>query len=446
VEKAARAKIRRARGLEPSVGASRSEREMIGSALHPRRVFVWLHRYVGLAMAAFLIIEGVTGSLIAFRSDLSALLDPRFLAAPPEPDAERLDLATLAERAEALAPKAQVAYFASNREDQAVLRVTPRKDPATGKPYAIDFGLMVLDPWTGKELGRVPFNRYTDGFLHEIMPFAYDLHTSLALGDAGAWVLAILAIVWTIDCFVGFYLTLPVSIAGFWRRWKPAWLIKRNAGFFRLNFDLHRASGLWLWPMLFVFAWSSVTLLDKTGAYDWTMGKLFDYPFEQFMMTLFPPHEDDGPPKLDWRAAQTVGERLMAEQAAKQGFKIEKPISLNHLIESGLYNYTVLTARSFPRGKAETVFFNADTGAFHAVLPVNTGHSGLTITNWLRALHMIQDPVDYVVYRVFVCAVGLVIAMLSVSGVYIWWKKRRARLLHRQARKIAMTGGVRQNA
>ena len=61
----------------------------------------------------------------------------------------------------------------------------------------------MLDPWTGKELTRVPFNRYTDGFVHDIMPFVYDLHTSLALGEGGAWVLAILAIVWTIDCFVG---------------------------------------------------------------------------------------------------------------------------------------------------------------------------------------------------------------------------------------------------
>ena len=93
---------------------------------HPRRVFVWLHRYVGLAMAAFLIIEGVAGSLIAFRSDLSALLDPQFVASPPSKGAERLDLATLAERAEALAPKAQVAYFASNRDDRPSCGVAAR--------------------------------------------------------------------------------------------------------------------------------------------------------------------------------------------------------------------------------------------------------------------------------------------------------------------------------
>ena len=35
-------------------------------------------------------------------------------------------------------------------------------------------------------------------------------------------------------------------------------------------------------------------------------------------------------------------------------------------------------------------------------------------------------------YRIFVCVLGLVITMLSVTGVYIWWKKRKARL-HRQS-------------
>jgi len=29
--------------------------------------------------------------------------------------------------------------------------------------------------------------------------------------------------------------------------------------------------------------------------------------------------------------------------------------------------------------------------------------------------------------RIFVCALGLAITMLSVTRVYIWWKKRRAR-------------------
>jgi len=30
-------------------------------------------------------------------------------------------------------------------------------------------------------------------------------------------------------------------------------------------------------------------------------------------------------------------------------------------------------------------------------------------------------------YRLLVCALGLVIVALSVTGIYIWWKKRAAR-------------------
>jgi uncharacterized iron-regulated membrane protein len=85
------------------------------------------------------------------------------------------------------------------------------------------------------------------------------------------------ALIWTLDCFVGFFLTLPVGNRrrsmvgtgriqpdevfrsdrirkGFWSCWKPAWQLKLGAGGHRVNYDLHRAAGLWLWAMLFVTA------------------------------------------------------------------------------------------------------------------------------------------------------------------------------------------------
>lgn len=56
----------------------------------------------------------------------------------------------------------------------------------------------------------------------------------------GLWLLGIIAIIWTLDSFVGFYLTLPLrrraraaaAAAGseparsFWQRWKPAWKLR----------------------------------------------------------------------------------------------------------------------------------------------------------------------------------------------------------------------------
>ncbi len=396
-------------------------------------------------MALFLIIEGATGSLIAFRSDLTMLLNPALSASPPSPQAQALDLATLAERAEeAVAPQAQVGYFYKVNDQQVILRVHAREDAATGKPYKIDYGLIVLDPWTGNELGRFPYSGYTQGFVANIMPFIYDLHTSLALGPTGVWILAIVALLWTIDCFVGFYLTLPLKLESFWRRWKPAWLIKWRGGLYRINFDLHRAGGLWFWAMLFVFAWSSVELVDLTGSYGFITSKLFDYqPLEEQLTSFFPARSETGPLKLDRRAAQTAGEKLMAELAQREGFKIEKPVGLNPFENDRLYNYIVRTDRWFPSDRNAVVFFDADTGAFHATLQTNTEHSGNTVSNWLRALHVITGPADWLAYRIFVVVMGIVIVMLSATGVYVWWKKRKARA-HANSRSASATAPLAQ--
>ena len=404
-----------------------------------RRVFVWLHRYVGLAMALFLIIEGVTGSLLAFNGELTAALNPRLTAARPSPDARPLDLAALAESANAAMPRAIVWYFFRLRDDQAILRMASRKDPATGRLYEHDPGLIVLDPWTGKELGRFPYGGYAEGVLANVMPFVYDLHTALALGDTGGLILALVALFWTIDCFVGFYLTLPLTLEKFWARWKPAWLVKCRGGFYRVNFDLHRAGGLWFWAMLFVFAWSSVNFIDRWGVYARVTSTLFDTrPIEEALSELYPIRDDIGPVKLDWRAAQAAGERLAAEQAAQGDFRLLKPKALNFFGYAREYNYIVETDRSFPADKDLIVFFDADDGSLQHVLGTRSGHFGETLTTWLSALHMIRNPVDYLVYRIFVCAIGLVIVMLSITGVYVWWMKRKARI-HANSRSASAT-------
>lgn len=57
---------------------------------------------------------------------------------------------------------------------------------------------------------------------------------------------------------------------------KRAWIIKPgNAQ--RVNFDLHRAGGLWLWLALVLFAWSSVYMNLWDTVYTWTTRAFFDY-------------------------------------------------------------------------------------------------------------------------------------------------------------------------
>ncbi len=398
-----------------------------------RKFFVWLHRWVGLLMTVFLIVVGLTGSLLAFNTDLEKLVSPQLFAAKPAPDAKPLDLATLAERAEAAQPQARVGYFSVGPE-QAFMHVGARTDPATGKPFPLDFNQMFLDPWTGRELGHRLSGDLSQGTIN-LMPFIYRLHMNLALGEWGAWVLGIVAIAWTLDCFYAVYLTFPVALSCFFARWLPAWQIKTpTPSAYRLNFDLHRASGLWLWPLLFIFAWSSV-MFNYSAVYEWTTARLFDYPGaenEWGFLTLQTPREH---PRLGWHEALAKAEQAIERVASENDIHIHGPVGLAYIAEFGVYSYTVRSSRDIADGGWDGVgvMVDGDTGELRKVTFPDGEHSGDTVTNWLRALHFANWH-DWLAYRILVCILGLIITLLSVTGVYIWLKKRKARLISRQRR------------
>ncbi|MBS1212632.1 MAG: PepSY-associated helix domain protein [Proteobacteria bacterium] len=270
------------------------------------------------------------------------------------------------------------------------------------------------------------------------MPFVYKLHYALALDTVGIWILGIVALIWTLDCFVAFYLTLPAAAkAGprirseakrdFWQRWRPAWLVEWSGSATRINFDLHRAGGLWLWAILLVFAWSSVYMNLWDTVYAKATRLLFDYhePWTDIAKLEQPLKQ----PRLDWRQAQAVGARLMDEAAAANGFSIERPTFLNLNRELGVYIYGARSSLDIQdHGGHTRLVLDADSGQPKLLLP--TGQwNGNTVTSWLIALHMAN--VFGLPYRIFVCTLGLVVVMLSVTGVIIWLRKRRAANLHR---------------
>jgi uncharacterized iron-regulated membrane protein len=411
-----------------------------------RSIFVFLHRWVGLLMTAFLVFVGLTGSILAFSDEIERLVAPQ-LFATPRPGVPPLDMATLMEKAAFLVPpKAQLLGVQKHRDDRATLFLAPEldidpetgkaktpTDPKTGKldmkaAEALMPPQILIDPWTGAELGRRRRGDLSEGLVN-LVPFIFYLHYTLKPllpPPFGQLLLGVIAVLWTLDCFVGFYLTLPASNSSFWRKWRPAWAIKRSAGAYRLNFDLHRASGLWLWLMLLVFAWSAV-MFNMGSVYKPVMTTLFDYVSPKEQDRAMMQHRTAKPhPSLDWRAADAVGAKLMAEQAIKRGFVVGAQTTLLYLAPKGLYVYGAHSSLDVStRGSSVMLQFDGDTGELLGFTAPSGEHTGNTIEAWLRALH--NADVFGLPYKIFVCALGLVIAMLSVTGVYIWWKKRKAR-------------------
>jgi uncharacterized iron-regulated membrane protein len=417
-----------------------------------RRFWLLIHRYAGLATAGFLILVGLTGSLLAFLPELDHACSPELYAA--DTGLPRLDLATLAERAETLAPRARVESLWVGETDTVQVSVSPRTDPATGQPYELGFDQLVLDPFTGAELARRTWGAISEGIVN-LMPFVYKLHYALALDEAGLWILGITALIWTLDCFVAFYLTLPArkrttltpgrsrkerengNGRSFWQRWKPAWQIKWTGSAYRINFDLHRAGGLWLWAVLLIFAWSSVYMNLWDTVYTWTTRLVLDYrePWTELPKREKPPEQ----PRIGWRAAERIARDLMSGAAATHGFSVERPVRFGLDREHGVYVYSVRSSRDIQDRYGQTrVFLDADTGAQRLLLLPSGQYAGNTVTTWLFALHTAK--VFGLPYRIFVCVLGLAIVMLSVTGVVIWLRKRRARRLRQRAAVPEMAG------
>ena len=386
-----------------------------------RSFWVLLHRYTGLAMTAFLIVVGLTGCLLAFLPELDGVINPQYVA--PIQAVTMLNPLTLMENAERLdtAIKADAVWLS---DTAATVTVSSRTTNDVG------YDQLIFNPYTGELLGRRHWGDLSQG-LENLMPFVYKLHYELALGDAGVWILGITALIWTLDCFVGFYLTLPprksshrtkpLATKNFWQRWQPAWLIKWSASKTRINFDLHRAGGLWLWLALLVFAWSSV-YMNLGGFYTQVMQSVSQYhqPWTDFPDLPQPVQQ----PQINWRQAQDISQAELNRLEQTQGIRTLAPNGFWINRAKGFYVYAVKsTADIQDHGGQTRVVIDANSGAVKQVLLPTGQYSGNTITTWLMALHTAN--IWGLPYKIFVCVLGLAIVMLSVTGVLIWLKKRR---------------------
>lgn len=379
-----------------------------------------IHRYVGLALALFIILVSVTGSLLAFNPELERLTAPDWFAEPQE-DATLLSIPELVQVAVQHDPSVFVTdvWVEPDRARVGVSAVAPETDPG--------YSEMVLNPYTGELLGQRHAGALGEGW-HNLMPFIYEFHYSLLLGDTGIWLLGIIALIWFVDCFTGLIITFPrrrsASGKSWLSRWKKAWKIKTGTRFTRFNFDVHRAFSLWLWVVLGIFAWSSVYM------------NLWDSFYTQVTRTLMPYH----PPwyELEARPAGAnvpphafqkvyeAAERAMQEQARSDQFDYQ-PRRLSYQSSTGVYRYRVYSSLDVSDRLYRTdLYLDA-----HSLQPVLTyypsrQHLGNTVSNWLHALH--TGKVWGLVYQIVVCVLGLFLVVITVSGVLIWWQRKFRRV------------------
>lgn len=418
-----------------------------------------LHRWLGLITALFLFITGITGAVISWDHELDDWLNPHLNEAPSKGQA--LPALELARQVEARYPQVRVTSLPLTVEsgESLSLFVQPKVDPATGRLFEPGFNQVFLDPVSGEELGKRQWGAVWPITSENFVSFLYKLHFSLHFPEMfgtdrwGVWLLGIIAIGWTIDCFIGFYLTLPARRraksaddamaddavpAGrtFWQRWQPAWLIRWRAGNYKLNYDLHRAFGLWTWILLFILAFTAFSL------------NLFREVFLPVMSTV----SQVTPTPFDQRPRQPRHEPITPQLGFAEvlGRATEKAAERNWAEPAGRAFYT----QSFGIYGVEFFAPGADHGAGgvgHKRLYFD-GQDGRYLGDrvpWQGTAADIFVQAQFPLHsgrilglpgRILISVMGLIVAMLSVTGVYVWWKKRSARRRSAAMRRAAQDG------
>lgn len=403
-----------------------------------RALCAWFHRWGGLIAAPFLIVTGLTGAVISWDHELDEWLNPQLTQANSAGPA--IPSLKLAEQIEERHPDIRVTFvvFHANDQESLAFGVQPRLNPVTGKLHTPGFNQVFVDPRTGIELGTREWGAVWPIRRETFVSFLYKLHFSLHFPEIagsdrwGVWLLGGVAMLWALDCFVSLCLTLPAprrfrgsasDIGSFWSRWSRSWKIRRHAGRYKLNYDIHRAFGLWTWALLLIVAFTAFSLNLRR--------EIFLPVLSTFSQVTPSPFDQRRPQPKHQPIAPALGFAEIIERA--RAFALEQgwpePVG------------SVFYAQHF--GIYGVQFFEA--GADHGVAGAGhrrvylSGRDGRVLGSkkpWQGSVADLFVQAQFPLHsgrilglpgRIAISAMGLVVALLSVTGIVVWWRKRPGR-------------------
>lgn len=405
-----------------------------------------LHRWTGLTIALVLFVAGATGIPLAFYRQLDGMLNGRSARRVVPHGTVRPTDAVIA-LAEAQNPgymATGICFCETQQPDEPLMVRLQLRGAAPDASWANRL-YVYLDPYRGVEVDRNAF-RNNANQTSAVLPFLVRLHSGMLFGATGFRLYGVVAVLWTLDCFVALLVSLPASRSRHqqgasparWRRWRHAWRVKWSARPTRVNFDVHRALGLWTWPAMFVFAWSSVGLNLDDQVYRPVMKTLFGQTAQNAATSLpaaalLPPTT---PPGIGWADALTTARGHMARIAAEEHFSVTHEYSL--LLTGGDYSFSVHSSRDIGRTPGTSLTFDATTGALRAFHVSGRESTADSISRWLRALHF-GTPFG-LAYQTVVAIMGVALCIIVASGVLIWAKKRALVWTPRRERGRRATG------
>jgi uncharacterized iron-regulated membrane protein len=346
-----------------------------------------IHSLLGLLAGLGLLIVGLTGSLLVFREELNAGLNPAAFRRA-QPDRPRLDLDTLRRRVEQQLPGYGLTGW----------HTRDAHDPFTDELYVIRYGTAewltcTLDPGTGQVLSR------PHGYREDATGWLLEFHYSFlggAVGLACAFALSLLLLALALT---GFFLPRPTG---------------RTTGRPRTqNGRRRRLSGLHRWVGLLCSA--QFLILGSTGAV-WTAERLQD----ALRARRRPPEVLPGPlypPTLALGAMVASAGRQLAGFAPRF-ISLPSGPGARHVTLWG----TVEPHSSFVDAYASTLRFSADSGADEDAADIRAAPAWVRAQATFKPLHFGQF--GGIATRLLYGLTGLAPGLLGISGFLLWRHRR----------------------
>lgn len=394
-----------------------------------------LHRWFGLAAAVFLFISGATGAIISWDHELDEWLNPQLFHARSAgaPGAATLPVDELVARIERADPRVRVTFMplAIEPGHTFVAFVQPRVNPATGQLHEPGYNQVALDPATGeiqaqREWGKVSLTR------ENLLPFLYKLHYTMHIPDGfglelGMWFMGLLAIAWVLDTLIALVISFPRP-----SQWRRSFAFRWQEGGHRLTFDLHRSGAMWAYLLVLLLAITSVGMNLREQVMrpvvSW-FSELSPSPFAS---------RTPAPPLQPIEPALSLQQAIQAAQPLAQARGITAPPGGAFVsTDFGVWGVGFYSAdNSHGDGGLGNpwIYVDSQTGAPAGADVPGTGSAGDLVMQSLFPLH--SGRILGVPGRVLISLMGALVAMLSVTGVLIWARKRRARRAQ-QARLVA---------
>ncbi|PWB82822.1 MAG: hypothetical protein C3F11_09860 [Methylocystaceae bacterium] len=392
-----------------------------------RKFWTALHRWVGLVAGAYLVVAGLTGSVLAFWEDIDEWLNADIMTvAPPSADASYRPLGEIFGAARALMPPGVapstnspifmklprhrhsaiwVAYIAG-LPDRANLTDSDKPKFDLSK---IEGHTIFVDPYRAKITGERLQSKMSEPFSQPFVYMMMSLHCALLWEPFGRLAIAAVGMFLLVSTIAGLALWWPKR-----GKWKSAIGVKANAAPERLVYDVHKTVGAVLGLVLVVSIFSGLYMNFKTP---WrALASLVSPVRELPTKTKSEPAEGRSPLGPD--AVAAAADRLFLGGRLQM---LQFPLGADGTYVVGKHADDEVNQA----GTGRLAVIDQYSGKVVASQDPHDYTAGEHFFEWQYPLHSGEAFGD--AGRAFMLAFGLVPLTLYVTGFIHWRHKRRAR-------------------